>query len=178
MNDDAIPEDLRKLFAGKRPLDAMFHRLMELYGRAVSADRCLLFLYEPERHLARNTHAWQRKPEWALGRPDKAWSPISESLPQKDPLFAEALINPEALYIDDIETADPALVNAAYERESFGHKALIHAPLMADGSLWGILEPCTMEAPRQWTASDRAVTAWVQQKLTPLAIRYVRETCR
>ena len=83
----------------------------------------------------------------------------------------------EALFIDDIEKADPALVNAPYEIEHFQHRGLVHAPLMENGVLWGILEPCVIAAPRAWTQDDRDVTAWVQERLTPLAIRYVRANC-
>ena len=169
---------LKRLFDDPEPLEESFHRLMEVYGRALGADRCLLFLYEPERQLARCTHQWMRRPEWAFGRPDNGWQPMDQAQTARDdPMFAMALESPEALYIDDIETADPNLVNAPYEIENFQHRGLVHAPLMDDGVLWGILEPCVIAAPKAWTESDRAVTAWVQQKLTPLAIRYVRETC-
>jgi hypothetical protein len=118
-----------------------------------------------------------RHPDWAFGRRWSGWQPLSPTLAQEDPMFALALRDPEALYIDDVLAADPALVNGPYEVENFRHRGLIHAPLMADGLLWGILEPCVIQAPRHWTACDRAVTAWVQQRLTPLAIRYVRESC-
>jgi len=173
----AIPDDLQRLFADPEPLDATFGRLMEAYGRAVSADRCLLFLYEPHRNLARCTHQWVARPEWAFDRPDQGWQPLDPEIPKTDPMFALALRDPEPLYIDDVEAADPALVNAAFEIETFKHRGLIHAPLQTDSLLWGILEPCVIAAPRRWTEFDRAVTAWVQQVLTPLAIRYVRDDC-
>ena len=37
-----------------------------------------------------------------------------EAVAKEDPMFALALTDPEALYIDDVEKADPALVNAPY----------------------------------------------------------------
>ena len=37
-----------------------------------------------------------------------------------DPMFAEALRNPEALYIEDVEAASPELLSAEYELENFG----------------------------------------------------------
>ncbi len=174
----AIPDDLQRLFEKPEPLEESFGRLMELYGRAIEADRCLLFLYEPTRKLARCTHKWTRKPAYAFDRPDEGWAPMDqEQTASDDPMFAMALHDPQALYIDDIEKADPNLVNAPYEIENFQHRGLVHAPLMENGVLWGILEPCVIAAPRAWTQADRDVTAWVQERLTPLAIRYVRANC-
>ena len=66
-----IPADLKALFDDPEPLEQSFGRLMELYGRAVSADRCLLFLYEPAARKARCTHQWVARPEWAFTRYDK-----------------------------------------------------------------------------------------------------------
>lgn len=174
----AIPDALVRLFDDTSDLDALFGRLMEIYGRAISADRCLLFLYEPARKLARCTHEWDREPGYAFGRSYAGWEPFdAQATAKDDPMFAEALHNPEALYIDDIEKADPALVNAPYEIENFQHRGLVHAPLIESGVLWGILEPCVIAAPKSWTPEDREVTAFVQRQLTPLAIRYVRDNC-
>ena len=44
---DAIPADLEALFEDTSDPDALMGALMEIYGKAVSADRCLMFLYEP-----------------------------------------------------------------------------------------------------------------------------------
>jgi len=174
----AIPADLQTLFEQPEPLEESFGRLMEHYGRAIGADRCLLFLYQPVAKLARCTHQWVARPEWAFNRPDAGWAPMDQDqVASDDPMFAMALINPEALYIDDIEKADSALVNAPYEIENFQHRGLVHAPLMENGVLWGILEPCVIAGPRAWTQDDRAITAWVQERLTPLAIRYIRANC-
>ncbi len=173
-----IPADLKALFDDPEPIEESFGRLMELYGRAIGADRCLLFLYEPVARKARCTHQWVARPEWAFARPDKGWDAMDQdAVAREDPMFALALSEPEALFIDDIEKADPALVNAPYEIENFKHRGLVHAPLMENGVLWGILEPCVIAAPRAWTQADRDVTAWVQERLTPLAIRYVRANC-
>ncbi len=169
----AIPADLAALFADASDPDALIGCLMEVYGRAVGADRCLMFLYEPGKGLSRRTHAWQARPEWALARRSDAWEPLPPDLPRQDPMFAMALHDPEALYIDDVTTADPGLVNGAYELEHFGHRSLIHAPLLENGQLYGILEPCAMARPRAWTDADKAVTAWTQERLLPVARRYI-----
>lgn len=177
--DAAIPAELRALFADSPDTDdtdAVFARLVEVYGRIVGADRCVLFLYWPPEGLAAMTHAWQARPHWALASRSRQWRPLPADMAQQDPMYALALVDPRPLYIDDIESADPKLVNRAYESEHFGHRALIHAPLLevaAGGRLWGVLEPCTMTAPRAWSARDKAITAWVQARALALARRHV-----
>jgi GAF domain-containing protein len=173
--NDAIPADLKAVFADTSDLEALFANLMPVYGKAVCAERSLLFLYEPDRKMARCIAAWQAKPEWAMGRDMNAWEAMPDDLPEQDPMFAEAMVNPEALYIDDVLNAPPEVLNGPYEVEHFRHLALVHAPLLEDGKLWGILEPCTMAAPRAWTDHDKAITAWTQAQLLPLAKRYIAQ---
>ncbi|MBT6204101.1 MAG: GAF domain-containing protein [Rhodospirillaceae bacterium] len=177
MMSDTIPADLEALFADTSDEDTLFGSLMEIYGRAVSADRCLMFLFAPEKGLSRCTHAWQARPEWALERSVDAWEPVPEGLAQEDPMFGVALSDPNALYIDNVMTADQELVNGPFELENFKHHSLVHAPLLEDGKLYGILEPCTMAAPRTWTEHDKVVTAWVQERLLPVAQRYIAANC-
>ncbi len=157
--------------------DNPFGDLMALLGAALSCDRCLLFLRQPTTGLSRMTHAWMRKPEFALAREDKGWQPEPASLVIDDPMFAEALRNPNALYIDDVKKADPALVNAAFELEHFGHRALIHAPVYHQGRMYGILEPCVFNIPRRWTDRDRNIVDFVQDKIGVRAARYVEQEC-
>ena len=168
---DSIPADLKAVFEDTSNLEALFQKLMPVYGKEVSADRSLLFLYEPGQKMARCVAAWQAKPEWAMDRPMDSW----EAMPDEDPMFAEAMVNPVALYIDDVLNAPPEVLNGPYEVENFKHLALVHAPLLEDGKLYGILEPCTMAAPRVWTDHDKAVTAWTQEQLLPLAKRYIAD---
>ncbi len=170
---DAIPADLKAVFEDTSDPEALFEKLMPVYGGAVSADRCLLFLYESEKKMSRCVAAWQARPEWAMEHDMKTWEVMSDDLPGQDPMFAEAMVNPEALYIDDVLNAPPEVLNGPFEVENFRHLALIHAPLLEDGKLHGILEPCTMAAPRTWTDHDRTVTAWTQAQLLPLARRYI-----
>ncbi len=170
---DAIAADLKAVFDDTSDLEALFQALMPIYAREVGADRSLLFLYEPDQKMARCVAAWQAKPEWAMDRDMGTWEPMPENLAQEDPMFGQALVNPEALYIDDVLNAPPEVLNGPYEVENFKHLALVHAPLLEDGKLYGILEPCTMVAPRAWTDHDKAVTAWTQKQLLPLAKRYI-----
>lgn len=172
---DSIPADLKAVFEDTADPGALFQKLMPVYGQAVSADRSLLFLYEPDAKMARCVAAWQAKPEWAMDRPMEGWEAMPDNLAEEDPMFAEAMVNPEALYIDDVLNAPPEVLNGPYEVENFKHLALVHAPLLEGGKLYGILEPCTMAAPRAWTDHDKAVTAWTQAQLLPLAKRYIAQ---
>ena len=161
--------------------DATLARLIPAYGAALGCDRVLLFLRDPVSTRNSMTHSWYREPgnpetAWVDSRPD--WPTMSPTLLTDDPMFAEALRNPEALYIEDVESAPPELLSAEYELEHFGHRALIHAPLYHDAAMWGILEPCTFgPTPRVWTEEDRALTSLVQSKIGPAVASYVRRNC-
>ncbi len=170
---DDIPRALAALLDDDADPDDVLGRFVEAYAKAIGADRCVLFLYRPERRLCCRTHAWHARPEWALPRFASGWTPLPEDLADQDPMYALALVDPDAVYIDDIETADPTLVNAAHEREHFGHHSLIHAPLHDDGVLLGVLEPCTMAAPKVWTPLDKRITAWSQVHLLPVVKAYL-----
>ncbi len=164
------PREIEALFEdeSRPPLDA----LMPALCRALGCERCLLFLRDPARRLSSCTHGWWAKPEHAFAR-EAGWKEEPAGLAAEDPLFAEALRNPEALYIDDIERAGPGVLNLDYERQAFQHRALIHAPLYHEGRCYGILEPCVFDAPRLWEARDRALIHWLQRRLGPLAAAYV-----
>jgi GAF domain-containing protein len=167
-----IPADITELFDGGREPEGVFHALMPALAKTLACDRCLLFLREPHRKWSICAHGWWDKPAHGFAR-EKSWRRQPADLPKIDPMFAEALRNPIALFIDDIETAGPAVLNLEYERRDFGHRALIHAPIYHDGLCYGVLEPCSMERPQAWTAGDRALIAWVQRRLGPLAADYV-----
>ncbi len=172
-----MTDDLRALLDGDAAPDELLGALMPALSAALDCDRCVLFLRDPHSRLARMTHVWQRRPEYALAREGRDWRVESATLVEDDPMFAMALRNPAALYIEDVLSADPALVNGPYEVEHFGHRALVHAPLYQDGLMVGILEPCVMGAPRVWSDSDRATVAEVQERIAPAAAAYVADNC-
>ena len=170
-------ELLALLESGAAP-DALLGDLVRVLGRALGCDRCVLFLRDPHTRRARATHAWQSRPDYALARTDHGWREEPPSLVDDDPMFAEALRNPAALFIEDVTTADAALVNGPYELENFRHRALVHAPLYHHGLMYGILEPCVMTEPRTWSPADRAIIATVQERIAPVAAAYVAQNCR
>jgi hypothetical protein len=121
------------------------------------------------------SHVWQRNPDIPdIGEPD--WKLEPAGLPKEDPMFAAALRTAPSIYIEDIETADPKVLNKEFERHNLGHRALIHAHLSQDGQLWGILQPCVFGQKRIWSASDRAIITQLESKLVPVVIEYVKKS--
>jgi len=177
MTHPELPEALVALLAGDAPTGEKLERSLPLLGAALACDRVLLFLRHPTTRRSSVTHAWTRLPRYVFGRERAPWAEEPASLASDDPLFAEALRNPEALYIDDIESAGAEVLDRDYERRVFGHRALIHAPLHHEGLLYGILEPCVFHAPRRWRDRDRVLIAWTQRALAPLAAEYVAAHC-
>ncbi|MGH6931105.1 MAG: GAF domain-containing protein [Dongiaceae bacterium] len=167
-----IPTGIATLFDNPDDPDRTFHALMPVLTRELGCHRCLLFLREPRLQWSICAHGWWDRPEHGFAR-DKSWRRQPANLPEIDPMFAEALRNPAALFIDDIETAGPAVLNLEYERRDFGHRALIHAPIYHGGLCYGVLEPCSIDRPQVWTARDRGLIAWLQRRLGPLAAAYV-----
>lgn len=164
---------LQAIFQNHDP-DRVFAELLPLLGQTLNCDRCFLYLRHPQTKMGKATHCWRRNlqiPEVL----DPDWKPEPDSLPQDDSLFAAALRAEPSIFVEDVKTADPRVVNRCFEQENFGHRALIHAHLRQDGALWGILQPCLFEQPRAWTESDHALITQVTQQLTPLAIAYVTE---
>ncbi|MBC7880329.1 MAG: GAF domain-containing protein [Anaerolineae bacterium] len=170
--EQKIPTILEELFSNSPNPEALLSQLMPILCQVMDCERCLLFLRDPVTKMGACTHSYSTRPEYPY--PVSEWALESPTLVEDDPLFAEALRNPEALYVEDVENADPSILNIAFEKEYFAHSALIHAPIYYEGAMYGILEPCNFDKPRIWTVFDRTITAWVQTKLAPLAAEYAR----
>lgn len=171
VNDQFIPESLRRWAQTDSGFDEKLDGVMRLYAQAIDCPRCLLFLRDPELAMSRCTHGWWHDDRHAIER--KAQWTEEGNIAVEDPLYGIAMVNPEAIYVDDIDTASPDVLNVEFERKHFAHRALIHAPVYHQGKFYGILEPCVFDQPRDWSTADRAITAWVQEQLGPLAAEYV-----
>lgn len=167
-------DDIRAILESRATPDEKLTALMPAFARALNCERCVMFLRDPKTGRGRAVHRWTSKPEFALRREDRGWEPMPTTLLDDDPMYAEAMVNPEALYIEDIETAGPALLNVAFEREHFGHRALVHAPVWHEGEMYGVLEPSSMTEPRVWSIADKALVAAVQKKFGPIVAAFVR----
>lgn len=165
---------LEKILAVDSEPDQVFTALLPALCEVLQSDRCFLYLRSPYTSMGKVAYCWRRQPEY----PDVStteWAKEPESLAATDPLFAASLRAAPSIFVDDVETASPDVVNLAFEREHFGHRALIHAHLCQDGLLWGILQPCIFNQPRVWTAADKSIINSVTEKITPLAVAYVKK---
>ncbi len=131
MNDESVslsgklPIEIEAIFATEQSSDAVFAALMPALCDAMKCDRCFLYVRNPQTAQGRITHCYSRSPDF----PNLVGANWVEEghIAAKDPLMAIAFRIPEAVFVDDVETAGAEVVNLPYEREVFGHRALIHA---------------------------------------------------
>jgi GAF domain-containing protein len=147
--------------------------LVTAIANTLKVDRCFLYVRNPQTRLGQLACCYCRNPQ-VPDLTSNQWRRETE-LEAKDPLFAAALNCQAAVYVEDVETASPEVVNREYEAQEFGHRALIHAHLCVEGKLWGILQPCMFEHPRQWTTADRQLIEKMVVQMTPLVKEYVEK---
>ena len=171
-------DDVKAVFDRNGTPDETLKALMPVFAKALNCERCVMFLRDPMTDRGRAVHRWHSEPKFALDRPDRGWQPNPPDLAKVDPMYGEALVNPEALYIEDIETAGPAVLDLDFERKYFGHRALAHAPIFHKGELYGVLEPSSMVNPKKWSAADKALVAEVQKQLGPIVAEFVQQDAK
>jgi GAF domain-containing protein len=167
-----LPKAIASILATYQAPDALFSNLLPALGEFLRCDRCFLYLRYPQTRRGRVPFCWVRTPDVPVVY-DADWKPEPPSLPEEDPMFAAALRAEPSIFIEDVQTADPQILNQQFEQESFGHRALIHAHLCQDGELWGVLQPCIFHQPRVWNEDERLVIQHLVQKITPAAVAYV-----
>ncbi|OKH45937.1 GAF domain-containing protein [Phormidium tenue NIES-30] len=150
-------------------VDSILARL----GEQLQCDRVFLYLRSPDTQVGRVPFCWIERPSVPTIY-DPAWKPEDPALAKDDPMFAAALKAQPSVFVEDVETAGPEVLNREFEHQTFGHRALIHAHLCSEQTLWGILQACVFEEPRVWSHSDRQLIEQVVTQLTPFAINYVR----
>ncbi|MBW4583151.1 MAG: GAF domain-containing protein [Tildeniella nuda ZEHNDER 1965/U140] len=167
---EPLPDVLIQLFENDVEPDSFLTALMPALGAMLPCDRCFLYLREPTTGQGKITHCWARdgrEADW-LGAD---W--LEDPTAPQDPLMTIALRTPLAVFVDDIETAGSDVVDRAYEREKFQHRALVHAPIYLNDTLIGILECSVFEQPRVWTEGDRQLIAHLQTKLAAPTQAYI-----
>lgn len=172
MSNQILPQIIEQILSDSKTADAVFSALLPALGEVLNCDRVFLYLRNPETQTGRTPYCWCRNSNY----PDVSgaqWKQEPESLAQEDPLFAAALRAQPSIFVEDVETANPEVVNKDFEAKEFGHRALIHAHLCVDGLLWGVLQPCIFDRPRVWTEFERQVIAAVTEKISPLAVAFV-----
>lgn len=166
-----IPESLERVFKSQQEPHELFTALMPTMVEVLGCDRCFLYLRFPETKIGRIAYCWCRTPEFPNVSSEQ-WEREPENLASEDPLFAAALRTENSVFVEDVETASPQVLNREFESQNFGHRALIHAHLCQENRLWGILQPCVFNKPRIWSETDRFIIDWVVKKITPLAVDY------
>ncbi|MCF4969129.1 GAF domain-containing protein [Nostoc sp. CMAA1605] len=172
MTDLALPRSIQNILEKYTEPEAIFPAILPVIGEVLECDRCFLYLRNPQTRFAKIAYCW-RKHQNIPDITESAWKLEPSSLPQEDPLFAAALRNEASIYVEDVETASPKVVNKEFERENLGHRALIHAHLCQDGQLWGILQPSVFGHKRIWSDFDHAIMTQLENELTPLVITYM-----
>lgn len=148
-------------------------QVLEAVGRYLNADRCFLYVRSPARGRGRIALVWRRAE--TVPDPRHPWQDDTGTLPQQDPLFRAALAARPSVYVEDVETAGPDVLNRDFEHETFGHRALVHAHIVANGTLWGILQPCVFGNPRLWTPTERAYLEDLLPQLQPVVQAYMHD---
>jgi len=153
-------------------LETAFDQLLPWLGQQLNCDRVFLYVRSPYQQLGRVPFCWIRQPDFPkIYDPD--WKHEPPALPQHDPMFAAALNAQPSLFIEDVKTANSNVVNYEFERQNFSHRALIHAHLCIEKKLWGILQPCVFDHPRQWQRRDHQLIEQIVGWLALLTRAYV-----
>lgn len=165
-----LPETIQLALA-QTDTEAAFADLLPALGDVLNVDRCFLLLRHPDSRIHR-VICWRRDPNLPDTSTD-GWQPEQE-WEKDDPMFAAALATQPSIFVEDIETASPDLLNRDFERQFLGHRALVHAHICYQGQLWGILQPAVFGQPRIWTEIDRRTTDQTVEALVPLVVESVR----
>lgn len=164
--------DFRDRDLAEQNLETKLEQVLPWLGQQLLCDRVFLYVRSPQHQLGRVPFCWVRQP--GLKRVyDSDWKQEPPTLSEQDPMFAAALKAQPSLFIEDVRTANPKVVNYEFERQHFAHRALIHAHVCIAKELWGILQPCVFDQPRRWSPRDRQLIAQVVEWLAPLTKTYV-----
>lgn len=174
MSDNAIALLIDRIVVDNQKPETILAQVVTNLGESLKCDRVFLYLRDPDRRLGKVPFCWCKDESIPDVTSDKL-ERESPQLEQQDPLFAAALDGQPSVFIEDVETASAETVNHQFERENFGHQALIHAHLYQD-QLWGVLQPCVFSQPRQWTESEQKAIESIVQQITPIAMGYVKNS--
>jgi GAF domain-containing protein len=173
MMNIATFSELQSVFQSGDHADVVLPAVLTLLGEQLQCDRCFVYLRNPSTNLGKVPFCWRRHDQIPRVY-DAGWKPEPASLADEDPMFAAALQCAPSIYVEDVETASPDILNRQFEQENFGHRALIHAHLCQDGQLWGVLQPSFFGHPHVWSDRDRQLITIVEKELLPFAIDYVQ----
>ena len=167
-----LPDSIAVIIANSPTPEPMFTALMPAIGEFLQADRCFVYLRDPQTCLGKVPFCWCRTPMIPKIY-NRHWMLEPESLASADPMFAAALRTEPTIFIEDVNTANAQIVSQQFERENFGHRALIHAHLCHNNRLWGVLQPCIFDRSRKWTPIERQTIEQIVTLIVPIAVKYV-----
>lgn len=167
-----LPNDIDDLLDKNYTADKTLNEAVRIVGETLHADRCFLYVRQPFQERGRIAFIWRKDGQIdKIFQPD--WQPDTTNLPNEDPLIRAGLNGEKSVYIDDVKTAGPGVLNEEFENKTFGHRALIHAHIQKDGQLWGILQPCVFEQTRHWTDDEKAGMEAILSKLQTAIAEFV-----
>ncbi|KAM3111235.1 GAF domain-containing protein [Phormidesmis sp. 146-33] len=155
------------------PPEDFLSALMPAVGEFLQVDRCFFYLRNPQTQMGRVPFCWTRDSSVPTVY-DEDWKPEPDSLPDEDPMFAAALKIEPSIFVEDVEATSPEILNAQFEKENFGHRALIHGHVCQHGQLWGVLQPCVFGCSRIWTQDEQSLVNQLIQEITPTAVAYIK----
>ncbi|GAB2712252.1 hypothetical protein GCM10011495_06280 [Hymenobacter frigidus] len=164
--------ELQAALATVQPAAERLQHALDLIGPHLRADRCFLYVRDPQRGRGRIALVWRL--DEAVPDPRHDWQDDTGDLPKEDPLFRAALATRPSVYVDDVTEAGPDVLDQEFERRTFGHRALVHAHIVENGQLWGILQPCVFGHPHHWTAAEREYLDAATPLLLPVVQEYMR----
>lgn len=173
---DRLPPTIADILTASSTPAELFDALMPAIGTYLECDRCFLYLRDPNTGFGKVSFCWIRDDAIPMVY-DAEWKLEPPTLADRDPMFAAALRAEPSVIVEDVETAAPTTLNKQFERESFGHRALIHAHICHEGQLWGVLQPSIFGRPRYWTPLEQTALEQVAQAITPSAVAYVTANC-
>lgn len=168
---DLLLPSVREALTAPEPGIAL-RRVLEVVGEFLHADRCFLYVRNPVAGRGRIALCWRRHASFP--NPIHDWQDDTTDLPRQDPLFRAALAVRPSVFVEDVETAPPTVLNRTFEHDTFGHRALIHAHITEEETLWGILQPCLFGRPRRWTPDEHAAVESILPLLVPVVQAYMR----
>ncbi len=171
INEPTIEQIYRTLH-DENPVKEKLYAITRLTGLFLQAERCFMYLRNPEAAKGRIEFCWCAHKDV----PDVTqyiWQ-YDLDLPEEDPLFGAAISLQPSVYVDDVLLAPSHVLNQDFEEKTFGHRALIHAHILLDDQLWGILQPALWHKPRIWTKEEKDFIEHLLPQLAPLAKEYVQ----
>ncbi len=147
----------------------ILNQVVKEVGETLNVDRCFLCVRDPLKERCRTPFVWKRNSS-IPGDYFQMKSVEESSFVNDDPLYRSALACQPSIYITDIEQVSSEILNRQFEDRYLGHRAFIHAHIVKNRQLWGTLEPCVFNHPRQWTPDQQTFI----ETLLPLLADHVQ----